>query len=124
MEIIEGDFKGRTGRIVRGVIAGAMFQISTGLMQSTEYKIPADVVTIKLLSKDERRTFGQLLVLLLLAATLIGIPIAIFAFIIWKKVTFTIGVRTRDGKKFIAQGDSSDWKTVKGFVGLGALDSF
>lgn len=124
MEIIEGDFHGRTGRIVKGVMAGAMFQISTGLMQSVEYKIPSDIATLKLLSKDERRTFGQLIILLLLAITIIGIPIAILAFIIWKRVTFTIGVRTKDGKKFIAKGDAADWKTVKGYVGLGSLDSF
>lgn len=124
MDIIEGDFQGRTGRIVKGVLAGPMFQISTGLMQSVEYKIPADIATIKLLSKDERRTFGQLVVLVLLALTIIGFPVAILAFFLWKRVTFTIGVRTRDGKKFIAQGDASDWKTVKGYVGLGSLDSF
>lgn len=101
-----------------------MFQISTGLMKSVEYKIPAEITTLKLLSKDERRTFGQLIILLLLAVTIIGIPVAILVFIMWKRVTFTIGVKTRDDKKFIAQGNAADWKAVKGFVGLGSLDSF
>lgn len=124
MEIIEGDFQGRRGRIVKGVLSGAMFQISTGLMKSTEYKIPADIVTLKLLSKAESRTIGQLIILLLLAITLIGLPIALLLFLVWKRVAFTIGVKTKDGKKFIAQGDAADWKTVKGFIGLGAMDSF
>jgi len=124
MRIIEGDFSGKSGQIIKGVLSGAKFQISTGLISSTEYKIPSEISTIKLLSKDERRTFAQLLVALLVGITIVGIPIAILIMIVWKKIDFTVGVKTKDGKKFIARGDTADWKTVKGYIGLGSLDSF
>lgn len=124
MKIIEGDFAGRSGRIVKSALSGAIIQVSTGLASSVSFKIPGDVVVIKLLSKEEGRTLGQIVVILLVAATLYLIPVAIALFVLWKRVTFTVGVRTRDGKRFIAQGDATDWKTVQGFVGIGAIDSF
>lgn len=124
MKIIEGDFAGRSGRIVKSALSGPIIQVSTGLASSVSFKIPGDVVVIKLLSKEEGRTLGQIVVILLVAATLYLIPVAIALFVLWKRVTFTVGVRTRDGKRFIAQGDATDWKTVQGFVGIGAIDSF
>ena len=33
-------------------------------------------------------------------------------------------VKTKDGKKFIAQGDASEWRILKKYVGSGSLDSF
>lgn len=124
MKIIEGDFAGRSGRIVKSALSGPIIQVSTGLASSVSFKIPGDVVVIKLLSKEEGRTLGQIVVILLVAATLYLIPVAIALFVLWKRVSFTVGVRTRDGKRFIAQGDATDWKTVQGFVGIGAIDSF
>lgn len=124
MKIIEGDFAGGTGRIINAIFKGPVFEIKTGIMQSTTYSIPQDIETLKLLNKDEQRTIGQLLIIVILAVTVIGLLLAIPLFILWKRVTFTIGVKTRDGKKFVAQGDGDDWKIAKKFIGLGALDSF
>lgn len=124
MKIIEGDFAGRSGRIVKSALSGPIIQVSTGLASSVSFKIPSDVLVIKLLSKEEGRTLGQMVVILLVAATLYLIPVAIALFVLWKRVTFTVGIRTKDGKRFIAQGDATDWKTVQGFVGIGAIDSF
>ena len=124
MLILEGDFQGKTGRVVNAAFKGPIIEISTGLLSSTSFKLPDDIATLKLLNKDERRTFGQLLITLLLAVTLIGVPIAIFVFLIWKRIVFTVGVKTRSGTKFILQGDASDWKILKRFVGLGELESF
>lgn len=124
MRIIEGTFAGSNGRIVRSVLKGPVFEIKTGIMQSKTYAIPKDIETFKLISKDEQRTLGQLIIILLLAITIIGLLLAIPLFILWKRITFTVGVKTRDGSKFIASGDASDWKIAKQYIGLGAIESF
>ncbi len=124
MKIIEGDFAGNNGRVINAAFQGPMLEIRTGMVGTKKYKIPKDVETIKLLNKDEKRTVGQLLVIIILAVTLIGLILAIPLFIIWKRIDFTVGIKGKDGKKFVAQGDASDWKVLKKFVGLGSLDSF
>ncbi len=124
MKIIEGDFVGNKGRIINAAFQGAIFEIQSGVISTTKYKIPKDIETIKLLNKDEKRTAGQLIVLIILGITIIGLLLAIPLFVIWKRIDFTIGVKTKDGKKFVAQGDASDWSIVKKFVGLGSMDSF
>ena len=124
MKIIEGDFVGNKGRIINYAFQGAIFEIHSGIISAIKYKIPKDIETIKLLNKDEKRTVGQLIVLIILGITIIGLLLAIPLFFIWKRIDFTIGVKTKDGKKFIAQGDASDWNVVKKFVGLGSMDSF
>ena len=124
MKIIEGDFVGNKGRIINAAFQGAIFEIQSGVISATKYKIPKDIETIKLINKDEKRTVWQLIVLIILGITIIGLLLAIPLFVIWKRIDFTIGVKTKDGKKFIAQGDASDWNVVKKFVGLGSMDSF
>ncbi|MFH0801429.1 MAG: hypothetical protein V2A78_03460 [bacterium] len=124
MKIIEGDFVGSNGRIINAVFQGPIFEIKSGILETTKYKIPKDIEIIKLLNKDEKRTIGQLISLILFAATILGLIIAIPLFVIWKRIDFTIGVKTKDGKKFVAQGDASDWNIVKKYIGLGSLDSF
>jgi hypothetical protein len=124
MKIIEGDFAGSSGRIINAAFQGSIFEIKTGMIGTTKFKIPKDIETIKLLNKDEQRTIGQLIVLILLALTIFGLIIAIPLFVIWKRIDFTIGVKTKDGRKFVAQGDASDWKIVKKYIGLGTLNSF
>jgi hypothetical protein len=124
MKIIEGDFSGSTGRIIDAVFEGPRLEIKTGMFESKKYKLPNDIETIKLLNKDEQRTIGQLIILIILAVTIIGLILAIPLFVIWKRIDFTIGVKTKDGKKFVAQGDANDWKVAKKFIGLGALESF
>lgn len=124
MKIIEGDFAGSTGRVVNAVLKGPIFEIKSGIMQSTSFRIPKDIETLKLLNKDEQRTAGQLAIIIIFAITLYGLIIAIPLFILWKRIDFTIGVKTKDGKKFIAQGDASDWKLAKKFIGLGAMETF
>ena len=124
MKIIEGDFAGSSGRIINAAFQGSIFEIKTGMIGTTKFKIPKDIETIKLLNKDEQRTIGQLIVLILLALTIFGLIIAIPLFVIWKRIDFTIGVKTKDGRKFVAQGDANDWKVVKKFIGLGTLYSF
>jgi len=123
MKIIEGDFSGSKCLVRKVVFQGAIFEIRSGIIGTQKYKIPKDIETIKLLNKDEQRTVGQLIILIILAITIIGL-LAIPFFVIWKRIDFTIGVKTKDGKKFIAQGDAADWKIIKKFVGLGSLDSF
>lgn len=124
MKIIEGDFAGSTGRVVNAVLKGPIFEIKSGIMQATSFRIPKDIETLKLLNKDEQRTAGQLAIIIIFAITLYGLIIAIPLFILWKRIDFTIGVKTKDGKKFIAQGDASDWKLAKKFIGLGAMETF
>lgn len=123
MKIIEGDFFGSKCCVRKVVFQGAIFEIRSGIIGTQKYKIPKDIETIKLLNKDEQRTVGQLIILIILAITIIGL-LAIPFFVIWKRIDFTIGVKTKDGKKFIAQGNAADWKIVKKFIGLGSLDSF
>jgi hypothetical protein len=124
MQIIEGDFSGSKGRVINDVFQGPIFEIRSGIIGTQKYKIPKDIETIKLLNKDEKRTAGQLIILIILAITIVGLLLAIPLFVIWKRIDFTIGVKTKDGKKFVAQGDAADWKIIKKFVGLGSLDSF
>jgi len=124
VKIIEGDFSGSKGRVINAAFQGPVFEIRSGMLATQKYKIPKDIETLKLLNKDEKRTIGQLIILIILGITIIGLLLAIPLFVIWKRIDFTIGVKTKDGKKFVAQGDAADWKIVKKYVGLGSLDSF
>ena len=76
MKIIEGDFVGRKGSITYG-FQGPIFEIRLGILDTKKYKLPKDIETIKLLNKDEQRTVGQLIIIILLAITLIGLILAI-----------------------------------------------
>ena len=100
MNIIEGDYSGSKGRVINAAFQGPMLEIRSGMVGTKKYKLPKDVETVKLLSKDEKRTVGQLLILILLAVTLIGLILAIPLFIIWKRIDFTVGIKCKDGKKF------------------------
>lgn len=124
MKVIEGDFAGSQGRIVNAAFQGSVIEIRTGMVSTEKFKLPQDVDVFKLINKDEQRTVFQLLIILILAVTLIGLILAIPLFVIWKRITFTVGVRTKNGKKFVIQGDANDWKIAKKYVGLGTLNSF
>lgn len=119
MNIIEGDFQGRSGRIINAAFRGSVFEIYTGMVGKKTYKVPADIETLKLLNKDEKRTARRTILLIILSLIVVGLIITIPLFIIWKKVDFAIGIKTKDGKKFITQGDASDWKVVKNTLVLG-----
>jgi len=41
-----------------------------------------------------------------------------------KGIVFTVGVKTKDGKKYVAQGNKEDWKVARNFIGVGMMDSF
>lgn len=124
MKIIEGDYAGKKGRVIKAAFGGHIIEVRSGVIGTTKYKLLKDVETIKLLNKDESRTVGQYILILLLAFTLIGLILAIPLFFIWKKVDFTVGIKAKDGKKFVAQGNSKDWIVLKKYVGMGSLDSF
>lgn len=124
MKIIEGDFNGCGGRMINDVFKGPILEIMTGFMTKKTIKIPSEISTIKLLHKDDKKNTGQNLLIIILALTLIGIPIAILLAILWKNVDFSVGIKTNEGHKFVLQGNSSDWTVIKKYIGLGSLDSF
>ena len=124
MRIIEGDYNGETAKVSKYMFQDPTIEIKTGVFRSKKFKVPQDFKTLKLLNKDEKRTVMQLLVLLILAITIIGLLLAIPLFVIWRDVSFTIGIETNDGTKFVAQGDSAEWKILQKFIGVGAIDTF
>lgn len=105
-----------SGTIVADVFKGDIMKISGEL-----YKFPNDFDTIKLINKDERRPLGMIILLML---TVIGIPIALILAIAWKKINASVGIKLKNGKKFIASCDASEWKVASKYVGSGSLDSF
>jgi hypothetical protein len=120
MRVIDGDYKGKTGRIVSAVFKGPVIQVA-----GETYSLNKDIRRCKELNKSENRTFMQLIVVVLLAITLIGLPIAILLFILWKKIQFTVGVQTTDGKKFVFESsDRSEYKLISKFYGVGATLDF
>lgn len=120
MRVIDGDFKGKSGRVVKDVFRGAVVQVG-----GETYSLKKDVKRCKELSRSEERTFFQFVILLLLALTVVGIPIAILLFILWKRISFTAGIETNCGKKFIFQSnDRAEFKTVRQFFGMGAASDF
>lgn len=120
MKVIDGDFKGKTGRIVSAVFKGSVIQVS-----GQTYSLSKDLKRCKELSKSENRTFMQLIIVVLLAVTIIGLPIAILLFILWKNIQFTVGVETSDGKKFVFESsDRSEFKLISKYFGLGAALDF
>jgi hypothetical protein len=123
MHIIEGDFQGRSGRFMNTAFKGPIIKISTGMMQSVEYKVPTDIATLKLLHMDQRLTFGRFIVIVLLGITLIGLLLAIHLLIVWRHVDFSVGIMTKDGNKFVARGNSNDWAIAKKYVGMGSLEA-
>jgi hypothetical protein len=124
LKILEGDFAGSSASVIKAVGRGPMLRIHTGMMSNKSFRIPSEFTKLKLLNKDESRSAGQFLIIIILAFTLIGIPIAILLALFWKNVDFSIGLHTESGEKFVAQGNASEWKVLKKFVGVGALDSF
>lgn len=120
MKVIDGDYKGKTGRIVSAVFKGPVIQVA-----GQTYSLSKEMKRCKELSKSESRTFTQLIIVVLLAITLIGLPIALLLFIMWKKIQFTVGVETTDGKKFIFESsDRNEYKLVSKYFGVGASLDF
>lgn len=118
MKVIEGEHLGSRARVRHHLLKGPTLQI----LGKKDYRLPKDVAVFKLMGKDESRTAGQVIVCLLLAVSIIGLPIALLLLLIWRNIAFTVAVKAKDGAKFVVQGDAADWKLAKKFVGIGVLE--
>jgi|GEM_PF-5793350 len=124
MKILEGNYQGKEASIVRAVGRGPMLRIRANMLSVPAFRIPSEFETLKLINKDESRTAGQFILILLLGITVIGLPIAILLFLFWKRVDFSVGMKTKTGEKFVAQGNAGEWKVLKKYIGIGELSSF
>lgn len=114
MKVIEGNFNGKKGTIMAEAFTGDIMRIA-----GNKLKFPDDFDTIKLINKDEKRP--SILLLLLLAITLIGIPIAILVALLWKDVTANVAFKLVKGEKFLASCNGNEWKVVQKYCGKGEL---
>lgn len=115
MKVIEGAFEGGRGRIVSDVFAGPVMQIA-----GKKLKLPQDFKTIKLISRDAQKP--NFIIMLLLAVTIIGIPIAILYAVLKTTQTANIALELVSGERFIANCDNDDYKVISDFIGKGELE--
>ena len=120
MFVVDGEHKGKKGDIVRSVTGNIVIRVD-----GCKYAINKDLKRFKEINKTEQRTFGQLIICLLLALTVFGIPIAALILLVWKKITWSAGCETHDGLRFIIQSDSrKEYNLSKKYFGTGAVLDF
>jgi len=111
-------------RIIEGVLQGSqvslskrddVLQIHARLMVAKSYRLPQDMRSIELVSKEDYRTFGQWLIMGLLALTVVGLLIAIPLFYFGKKLRFKARFTPKHEPEFIVEGDKQDWKEIGHF---------
>lgn len=107
VKVTQGDFQGKRGRVFRSMVGKPTVKVAGhALVLGRDFK------TVKLLTKEERRGFLTMVIILALGVTLIGLIIAIPWFIVSKKVQATVGFETNDGKRFVAVTDKAEWAIV------------
>ena len=120
MYVVDGAHKGEKGDIVRSVTGNIVIRVGR-----KKYAVNKDLKRFKEISKNEQRTFGQLIICILLALTIVGIPIAALILLVWKKISWTAGCETNDGEKFIIHSDSKkEYNLSKKYFGTGAALDF
>lgn len=117
MKVLRGEWAGKTGRVTQTLLSGPCVFVAR-----EKFKLPADFKTVKALSVDDRRSTAQNFILLVLALTLIGIPIAILLALVWRPLNATVGFRLQSGQEFVGQLNKAEYMTLKPFLGI--TDSF
>jgi hypothetical protein len=119
MKVIDGDFQGK-GVTVRKRLFGK-YVIEVG---QEYFALPDDLVKLKLLNKEEGRSFLQMVFILLLGITIIGLIIAIPWLIASKNQGATVGVQTKSGRRFVFVANNAAWKILKNYVGIGTVQEW
>lgn len=113
MKVIKGEWSGKSARLTRSFLGGPILVVAR-----QKFRLPGDFKTIKPLAVDDRRTTGQNLFLLVIALTVIGIPIAILLALLWRPVNATVGFRLNTGQEFIALMQKAEYTALKPFLGI------
>ena len=118
MKIIDGSFKGSKCTAVKWPMQAPYLKIGSERLDI------ATLDEVTLVTKSEKRTFSQVLIILLLGATIFGLILAVPLFFSWKKIDYIVDIRKDLGRskiEFVAAGKNKSWRIMKDFIGLGAL---
>lgn len=119
MKVIDGDWAGKNATAASNITGGTIITINVGLLKTEKFNMPKDFDSIKLINKENGKTGSQKIVIILLAITMIGIPIAILLAWLWQGARFTVGMTTNDNVKFALKGEGGEWNHFKKHIGLG-----
>lgn len=104
MKVTQGDFQGKRGSVYRSILGKPTVKIA-----GQQLVLGKDFKTVKLLTREEKRGFWTMVIILALGITIIGLIIAIPWLIVSKQVQATVGFETNDGKRFVATADKAEW---------------
>jgi len=122
MNIVDGDYVGGKCRIKEASHVGPILEVSSGFKGTTKYNFADGVSSAMLLKKEtEKLNSTQTSLLILISATGIGALFAIALFILWQRVCFTMGIETRDGKRFLVTGQHQDWVKLQRLMTKGGF---
>lgn len=117
MKIIRGDYMGSKASLRYSFFGGPVLRIRS--CPPKRYHIPKEISKLILIKKEQTRSLGQLMIILVIGITIIGLPLSILLFFMMKKVIFSIYVKTTTGEKFfLEEGNNSEWKIIKNFIGM------
>jgi hypothetical protein len=121
MKVLDGINEGKKAIVYSSLLGGSTIQISASLFKVEKYNMPKDFESIKLIHKENGKTTGQKLIIIILALTMIGIPLALLLAWLWQGATFTVGMTTKEGSKFALKGEGSEWTHFKKYIGKGEV---
>ena len=119
MKVIDGDGVGQRVRVYKKLFGKYVIEVG-----NDTFVLPDDIVKVKLLNKEESRSFIQMLGIILLGLTIIGLIIALPWLAAHKNHGATLGVQTKSGKRFVFVTDNAAWKELKQYVGLGTMQEW
>ncbi|TAA48533.1 hypothetical protein [Corallincola spongiicola] len=116
MNIVSGDFTGLASHMSNRNMPkeSTAIEVSDGFLCHRRIRIPEDICHLSLISRDERRTHRQMMMSLVLALTVMGIPLAIYLAIFQKQVTVAAEIKTLRGEQFVILADGDEWLHLAG----------
>jgi hypothetical protein len=85
--------------------------------------LPDDAAKTQVTQEENEMTAGRVLLIILLAVTVIGLVLAIPLYFAGKRKRVTMVIRTNDGETLhVAATNNREWKLLRGYAGIGALE--
>jgi hypothetical protein len=119
MKVIDGDGVGLQVSVYKKLFSKYVVQVG-----KDTFALPDDIAKMKLLNKEESRSFVQMLGIIILGLTIIGLIIAIPWLAAHKNHGATLGIQTKSGKRFVFVADNAAWKILKQYVGIGTMQEW
>ncbi len=111
MKITQGMAVRKKARIYKNLMNKDIFKVG-----SKKYKLSADIKQLRVLNKEEYRSFVELFLIIIISLTIVGLIIGIPWLIVSKRIKATVSIETVGGDKYTGIADKKEWKILSNYI--------